>query len=206
MTSVQFELWHRSNCTLVTNFSPPEAVIPFGLADEQVKRKYAACLVDETLDIEREIFIFRHGAFVSAPSPIPFLFRLQTELNIALGIYLDEGNKTVVSFVEMNFEFAGSYLTVTQRTGKFPLIVHSHCWLEYKPLNKDGQKSNWPPLIGITLENISAPSFKICFPYKYQSDMGTWRWNSNMNPDSVWIRHELLRHHFPTIFMDLYNR
>ena len=189
------EDWLRqSNWIPTTKIPLPESVKPFRFAGQHVKPLYAACLVAEVTDIHGKPYIFRQVAFVLPPTPIPFLIGLQTSRTLAFDIHLREGNN--------------SHLTITRWNATFPLVVHSHSWLEFKPLNKDPQqKTNWAPLIGMTLEHLSTPSINFCFPVS--SITPPWEregWNSNMNPDAVPKLHELLKHPSPTSLLDLYRR
>ena len=194
---------HQANWKSVQDITLPNDIRPFRFAGQPVRPLHASCLVCEITSISGKVYIFRQVVFVLPPTPIPFLVGLQTARKLAFNINLREND--------------ASHLTITKWNDEFNLIVNSHLWLKFKPLNQDpGDKICWSKMISETIKPTNSNA-NLCFPV-HQLDkildrkariIPPWEregWKSNLNQDNITRLHENLRHPKPSAMIELFRR
>ncbi|MEM1282625.1 MAG: hypothetical protein AAGG81_03645 [Chlamydiota bacterium] len=193
----------RANWKSVLDVALPPNFRPFRFAGNPIKALKLSCLVAEITSMDGKRHIFRQAVFVLPPTPIPFLIGLQIARKLAFNINLRENN--------------GSHLNVTTWNTNFHLVVNSHIWIQFTPLNKDPETNvSWKPLINDALHSEDSNS-NFCLPVSFRVEnksnknfiLPPWEregWQSNMTPDNIQRLHENLRHPSPSSMIDLFRR
>lgn len=181
----------NSNWTPIATFPVSQQIKPFRFAGTAIRATHIAYLIARLTDTTGKSFLFRQVVFVLPPTPIPFLTGLDIARHLALNINIRDGN--------------GSHILVSQWHATFPIVVQSHLWLPFEPVNDEVDPNfNWTALHKrATTVNASQSNFiDIAYvPPPWERD----GYNSALNEKNIARLHDRLRHPTPASLIKLFK-
>lgn len=96
---------------------------PFSFAGHHVQPLYAALLVARVQDIQGKSYTLKICTHILPATPIPFPFGLVDQRSLGFDICLLNGNASYLKITDPKFNTT------------IPLIVSSHVWLRFSPIN-----------------------------------------------------------------------
>lgn len=114
----------KSNWSPLKEIALGPGTVPFSFSEHLVQPLYTARFAAHIQDICGQVFYLKICAYILPSNPIPFLFGLVDQRSLGFDICLRNGN---ASYLKINYNRFDS---------TFPVIVSSHVWLRFQPVNK----------------------------------------------------------------------